>query len=167
MLQLARALVLIVAQLNGHHLWMMVAHHVVMAVQHVPMAKPVLLVLPDMKAIMLEDAEYAMKEHILQLAILVFLVPLVNGPLLEAIFVKTALKLMDVSLAPRLLLVILVLLDIRPMDLEAVVHAVLDTTLHQMVPLVSSVLVENIQMSHQALVHLVTVMVLVVALVLQ
>jgi len=61
----------------------------------------------------------------------------------------------------------LVLLDIRPMDLEAVVHAVLDTTLHQMVPLVSSVLVENIQMSHQALVHLVTVMVLVVALVLQ
>jgi len=97
MLQLARALVLIVAQLNGHHLWMMVAHHVVMAVQHVPMAKPVLLVLPDMKAIMLEDAEYAMKEHILQLAILVFLVPLVNGPLLEAIFVKVIFSSLIIS----------------------------------------------------------------------
>jgi len=121
----------------------------------------------DMKVIMLEDVEYAMKEHILQLAILAFLVLLANGPLLEAIFVKAALKPMDVSLAPRLLPVTLVLLDIRPMDSEVAIHAVLDTILHQMVPHVSSALAENIQMSHQVLVHPVMVMALVVALVLQ
>jgi len=61
----------------------------------------------------------------------------------------------------------LVLLDIRQMDLEAAVHVVLDTILHQTVPLVSLVLAANIQMSHQALAHLVMVMALVAALVLQ
>jgi len=61
----------------------------------------------------------------------------------------------------------LVLLDIRQMDLEAAVHVVLDTILHQTVPLVSLVLEANIQMSHQALAHLVMVMALVAALVLQ
>jgi len=99
MLQLVRALVLIVAQLNGHQLWMMVARHVVMVVHHARMVVLVLNANLDMKVIMLEDVEYAMKEHILQLAILAFLVLLVNGPLLEAIFVKTALKLTDVTLA--------------------------------------------------------------------
>jgi len=61
----------------------------------------------------------------------------------------------------------LVLLDIRQMDLEVAVHAVLDTILHQMVPLVSLVLAANIQMPHQILAHLVMVMALVAALVLQ
>jgi len=53
------------------------------------------------------------------------------------------------------------------MDLEAAVHVVLDTILHQTVPLVSLVLAANIQMSHQVLAHLVMVMALVAALVLQ
>jgi len=53
------------------------------------------------------------------------------------------------------------------MDLEVAVHAVLDTILHQMVPLVSLVLAANIQMPHQILAHLVMVMALVAALVLQ
>jgi len=48
----------------------------------------VALVRLDMKVITLEDAEYAMKEHILQPVDLVVLVLLVNGPFLEAIFVK-------------------------------------------------------------------------------
>jgi len=99
MLQLALPLVLIVAQLNGHHLWMMVARHVVMAVHHARMVVLVLNVRLDTKVIMLEDVEYVVKEHILQLAVLVFLVLLVNGLFLEVIFVKTALKLTDVTLA--------------------------------------------------------------------
>jgi len=89
----------------------------------------VALVRLDMKVITLEDAEYAMKEHILQPVDLVFLVLLVNGPFLEAIFVKTALKLMDVILVVRLTLVPLVLLDIKQMDLEVAVYAMLDITL--------------------------------------
>jgi len=67
---------------------MMVARHVVMAVHHARMVVLVLNVRLDTKVIMLEDVEYVVKEHILQLAILVFLVLLVNGLFLEVIFVK-------------------------------------------------------------------------------
>jgi len=48
----------------------------------------VALVRLDMKVITSEDAEYAMKEHILQPVDLVFLVLLVNGRSLEVISVK-------------------------------------------------------------------------------
>jgi len=127
----------------------------------------VALVSLDMKVITLEDAEYVMKEHILQPVDLVFLALMVNGRYLVAISVKNVLKLMDVMLARRLPLVKLVLLDIRQMDLEAAVHAVLDFSPNQTATLVSSVLMENIPISHQVLVHPVMVMALAAALALQ
>jgi len=99
LLQLALPLVQIVVQLNGPQLWMTVAHHVAKVVQHVLMVRPVPLVLLGIKAMDMEHAKNVMLEHILQLAVLVFLVLLVNGLFLEVIFVKTALKLTDVTLA--------------------------------------------------------------------
>jgi len=117
--------------------------------------------------ITLVDVKYVMKELILQPVGLVFLALLVNGRFLEAIFVKNVLKLMDVMLARQLQLVKLVLLDIRQMDLAVAIPAVPDFSPNQTATLVSSALAENIQMSHQVLVHPVMVMVLVVALVLQ
>jgi len=111
----------------------------------------VALVRLDMKVITLEDAEYVMKEHILQPVDLVFLVLLVNGRSLEVISVKNVLKLMDVMLVVRLTPVPLVLLDSRLMEMEDVMLVMRGITQLQTAPLVLFVQMANTLTQDQVL----------------
>jgi len=73
--------------------------------------------------------------------------------------VQIVLILMDVMLVLRLIPVVFVLLGMKAITVEDVIHAVPALILNSTVTLVSLALVDNTQMQHQALVRLVPVIV--------
>jgi len=117
-------------------------------------------VLLDIKVMEMEDVLHAVLELILLLVDLVLLVPMVNGQMLLALLVQIVSLEEDAILVVQQLLVLYVLPDIKQMEMEDAQLVMLDIILQQMVLLVLTALVVNIQIQHQVLVQVVVVVVI-------